>query len=341
MTTYFSITLFSLRFVMPENRINVVNYIDTVSKPSLNSNFKKTIQVLKSIVVLRKWISKNKIGFIHAHYSSSYGLLGGFLNHKTLVSSFWGSDIMDFPKKSIIHQLVIKWILMRSTFLMSTSISMKIELNKYTSKSVFLTPFGVDTDLFIPKTNSKDGDGIIIGTIKSLNSVYGIDKLIHAFDLIVKSKQNSQLHIYGKGDEKRNLKTLAKSLGLEHKVFFKGFVSGDNLVEAYQSLDIFVALSRRESFGVSVLEASSCQIPVVVSNVGGLPEVVENNKTGFIVENGNSDLAAEKIILLSESENLRNEFGTKGREFVIEKYKLEQVQNNMLTIYRAILEKIK
>ena len=208
LTTYFSITLFSLRFVMPENRINVVNYIDTVSKPSLNSNFKKTIQVLKSIVVLRKWISKNKIGFIHAHYSSSYGLLGGFLNHKTLVSSFWGSDIMDFPKKSIIHQLVIKWILMRSTFLMSTSISMKIELNKYTSKSVFLTPFGVDTDLFIPKTNSKDGDGIIIGTIKSLNSVYGIDKLIHAFDLIVKSKQNSQLHIYGKGDEKRNLKTL-------------------------------------------------------------------------------------------------------------------------------------
>ena len=53
--------------------------------------------------------------------------------------------------------------------------------------------------------------------------------------------------------------SIAKSLGLEHKVFFKGFVSGDNLVEAYQSLDIFVALSRRESFGVSVLEASSCQ----------------------------------------------------------------------------------
>jgi glycosyltransferase involved in cell wall biosynthesis len=98
-------------------------------------------------------------------------------------------------------------------------------------------------------------------------------------------------------------------------------------------LDIFVAVSQEESFGVAVLEASACEKPVVVSNVGGLPEVVTDKETGFLVEKNNPAAIAEALEKLLLNPELRTIFGRNGRAKVLKEYQWEDSVRKMLSVY--------
>ena len=101
-------------------------------------------------------------------------------------------------------------------------------------------------------------------------------------------------------------------------------------------LDIYVAVSIKESFGVAVLEASACSKPVVVSNVGGLPEIVEDGITGFIVEKENPEVLAEALEKLILDIDLRIQMGKNGRNKVINEYNWKDSVAAMISIYESI-----
>ena len=110
--------------------------------------------------------------------------------------------------------------------------------------------------------------------------------------------------IIGEGDEKEFLEKQIISLGLKDSVFLLG--QKDDIFRYLNAADIFVLASLWEGFGVAVAEAMACGLPVVATSVGGIPEVVEDGKTGFLVEPKNSELLAEKIeYILNFSEEER------------------------------------
>jgi glycosyltransferase involved in cell wall biosynthesis len=129
-----------------------------------------------------------------------------------------------------------------------------------------------------------------------------------------------------------------KRLGIEDDTIFTGFVQNNEIQKYHNIIDIFIVASLEESFGVAALEASSCGNPVVASNVGGLPEVVDQNKTGFLVEKENPDSIAEAIGKLIESPNLRSDMGKKGRQKVIDEYDWNNSVSKLISIYNSILE---
>ena len=147
----------------------------------------------------------------------------------------------------------------------------------------------------------------------------------------------SELRVYGKGSKETKLKLLANKLGISDKVSFCGFVSGKDLLQAYEQMDVFCALSRQESFGVSVLEASAMNLPVIVSDAGGLPEVVKHNETGFIIDGGEPSAVANSMLTLVEPD-LRIKMGAAGRAFVIENYSFQGNLEQQLVIYQKQLE---
>ena len=102
-------------------------------------------------------------------------------------------------------------------------------------------------------------------------------------------------------------------------------------------LDIYVAVSLQESFGVAVLEASACAKPVIVSNVGGLPEVVDDGKTGIIIEKENPNQLADELIKLITNPVLRIEMGKKGRLKVLNEYNWIESVKQMLSVYQECL----
>lgn len=301
------------------------------------------LQYLFALPRIREVIRTFKPDIVHAHSASSYGLLGALSGFSPFVLSIWGLDIFTFPRKSIIHKNLIRFILGKADYILSTSKVMAAETNLYTNKKIFVTPFGIDLDMFKSEKVERvcKEDDILIGIIKTLEKNYGIDFLIRSFKILKDRNKNLPLRllVVGKGSQEAELKSLAKELNLNGSVIFTGAVEYKDVPKYQNMLDIAVSLSHFEGFGVSTIEASACEKPVVVSNVGGLAEIVENNLSGFIVPPSDPEATAAALEKLALDKNLRLRLGKKGREIVREKYFWDDNVNLMIDIYKMVLSK--
>lgn len=277
---------------------------------------------------------------LHAHYASSYGLLGTLTRFHPFFLSVWGNDIFDFPK-TVLHKILLQYILSKPDKLFSTSNIMAKETSIYTKKKIDIIPFGVDTDIFKPKkvSNLFDEGDLVIGTIKGLEFNYGIEYLIKAF-IILKNKFQDhplKLLIVGGGSLEKKLRGMAKDLIEKGDAIFTGHVAHNQISTYHNMIDIAVFPSVSESFGVSVIEASACGRPVVISDVGGMPEVIENNVTGIKVKSADEYDIAEAIGKLIVDKSLRIKMGEKGRERVIKYFYWQNNVDQMILHYQSFL----
>ena len=213
---------------------------------------------------------------------------------------------------------------------------------RFTKKEIIITPFGVDINQFRPNLNkSKDGK-FIFGTIKSLYPKYGIRYLIEAADILKDKINDFELWIAGKGSEEQYLKDLTKQLHLKDKIKFLGFLPHHKVPEILRKMDVFVVPSiwECESFGVAAVEAAASGLPVIASNLGGLSEVIVQNRTGFLVSPKSPKEIAEKIFFLYQNKKARQEMGKSARQFVIENYVWEDNAKIMLDAYYRFFQSI-
>lgn len=264
---------------------------------------------------------------VNVHYATGYGTLARLARLSApVLLSVWGSDVYDFPRRNKLCARLLRGNLASAARLASTSKAMAVVTRQYAAgRPISITPFGVDTDVFTPSPQSPhcDGSGVMrIGTVKAMYAKYGIDDLIRAFGLIRPGYPQVELHLYGDGPDVPLLKELAGSLGVEDAVIFHGAVAHDLVPEALNRLDIFAALSTldSESFGVAIIEAGACGLPVVVTDVDGPAEVVEDGVTGFIVARSTPEIAAQAFEKLLDEEDLRRTMGRAGREHVEAEY---------------------
>jgi L-malate glycosyltransferase len=312
----------------------------------------KFLRPLDEKIILLKGKVKNKIGYIlnildliktvkiinphivHVHSAGGYGFMGSFIK-KFKILSLYGSDIFISPNKSIINKMILKYQLKKYPLIQSTSQSMSLEAKKYTTSKINIIAFGVDTDLFIYKQNKIIDNTIRIGIVKKLEKIYGIDILINAFKKITNVNNIIELYIVGDGTQKSNLRILASD---NKHIYFKDAIPNKMVPSFLSTLDIFVVPSRSESFGVAAIEASSCSLPVIASNVGGLPEVVINNKTGLLFEKEDIKGLTQKLNILIEDSTLRKSLGFNGRNFIEKTYNWKQSIKEQINIYKKIID---
>lgn len=355
-------------FVSAANSVHTVRWINALSKKgceiilltlknhkNLENSIDKNIKIIYlpitgnlgyylNFLYVNMIIKKMKPDIINVHYASGYGTLGRFIKFEKKLLNVWGSDIYDFPNQSEIKKKILIKNLKAYKFIASTSKCMAKETKKYIeeNKEIFITPFGVDTEKFKSFYKNKENTKITIGVVKTLSENYGIEYLVRAiFDLknLIPEEdfKKIEVNIYGTGDLKENLEKLSKKLEISNKIFFKGYIQNDLVPIVLNEMDIFVVPSINESFGVASLEAMACEIPVIVSDAEGLKEVVENNKTGFVVERKNAKAIAEKIKLLINDKELRKKMGKEGRKRVKEIYDWQKNVDSMLKIYESIV----
>jgi len=219
------------------------------------------------------------------------------------------------------------------------------ETENYTTKKIEVTPFGIDMEKFKPfhVKNLFNENDIIIGTVKTLEKKYGMDYLIKAFKIVSNNHPNLALKllIVGGGSLKNELIQLTNSLKINSRTIFTDNVPFVEVPNYHNMIDIsvFPSIYDSESFGVAVLEASSCENPVIVSNVGGLPEVVKNNLTGLVVPPKNEVELAKAIEKLILDKNLRIQYGKSGRLHVEKLYNWKNNVRQMLSIYSDVIKK--
>ena len=133
---------------------------------------------------------------------------------------------------------------------------------------------------------------------------------------------------------------MAENLGIQNSITFSGKVENDEVVHYLHKMDIFVvpSISKSETFGVAAIEASACGLPVIASNIGGLPEVVIDGKTGFLVAPENIDDLTEKLLILINDKMMRQKMGEEGRNYIEDNYRLEECGLMMESIYNELGE---
>lgn len=298
------------------------------------SLFKSISAHLKAVSYLKHVIKQETPDILHAHYATSYGLIAALSSFTPFFLSVWGSDVYEFPYKSKINRLAVKYILRRANYITSTSMAMALQTSKFTTKKIEVIPFGVNTDHFNDTPEFKDGR-FVIGTVKTLSHNYGIDLLIRSYKLFSDANPgiDSVLEVVGDGPDREKLEILSAQLGIADKVIFRGYIDNHRLPEVYNSFDLAVFLSRRESFGVSAVEAASCGTPVIASATDGFKEVVEDGVTGVIVPLEDYEAAAKVMGELAHDVQRRGEMGRAARERVISMYDWNRNVSEMISLY--------
>lgn len=275
---------------------------------------------------IRNAICDFKPDLVHAHYATSWGFLAAVLIPEDipLILSAWGTDLTEFPYRSFLHRELLRFNLRRADRVLVTSRFLRGELQKVSPESIVeITPFGVDTDFFCPDVQKRSSPQTRLLLAKALLPYYNHHLLLHLLSELKTEGLNVELTLAGEGPLQKELENLANNLQIAEQLRFVGKLESSAVRELLQQTDLVVMPSKVESYGVFALEAQACGIPVVVSNVGGLPEVVVHGHGGFVISLDRPDEMKACIRKLAEDHAFRQQMGKRARDFVERNFSLK------------------
>jgi len=178
-------------------------------------------------------------------------------------------------------------------------------------------------------------DQVAVGMLGRLSAMKGLGNLLGAWRIVKASQANAQLFLAGTGEEEAALREIVQRLELSDSVHFLGFVRKPKALLA--GLDIFVLPSiRDEGCSNAVLEAMSHALPCIVTNCGGLPELIESGRTGRVAPKNHADSLAEALESFITDEALRKSMGTRARAKVESTYSVEAVTAEWLSLFTEL-----
>lgn len=231
-------------------------------------------------------IKKEKIDLLHCQgfLSSLLGFLLSRLTGLPYLVTVQRLERRGNPLKSLVYR--------KAALIIAASTAVKRYFEEIGCQNIEILPNGIDLKRF-KNLEPKPHQGFIVITVARLEKVKGIEYLIKAIDVL--RSNNIELLIIGDGSERKNLENLTRNLVLEKKVRFLGQIPNEKIPEYLVLADCFVLPSLREGFGIAVLEAQAAGLPVIGTKVGGILDLIENGKTGLLVEPGDSQALASAI----------------------------------------------
>ncbi len=301
----------------------------------LNQTFFKTINHYKllikylgfqdSLLFLSHYHEINliKTEHIHAHFANNAALKGMLLS-KFLNVPFsctgHGSELLLYPAPYL-KELILN----AKPFITISNYNKNLLIKKYSLSETDITVnyCGIDTDYFTMKLDSQS-DIFTILSVSALKEIKGIKYLIDACKLLNDNNINFKCNIIGGGPDFEDLSEIINSNNLNEKIFLVGIKTQDEIKEYLQNSDIFVLPSLSEGIPIAVMEAMAMALPVIATNITGLPEIIIDNKNGYLVESSNSQQLAKKIKHLYHHPEIREKFKNNSRKIIEEKFNLKK-----------------
>ncbi len=282
--------------------------------------------ILKVVSKMRKVIKEHHIEFLHTHLFDAD--LCGFLAGKTTGVPIIVSSVPSFTflwkKKHQIRYKILSLFFDRFITISEAIGKFMVKNCKINPKKVtavhsgFLDEFNCQIDKAsvadMRKKYALTENDLVIGIVARLDSRKGYFYLLDAVAKIIKDYPEVKLICAGGGDLQPELGAYSRKLGIDKRVIFTGTV--EDIPSFLGLLDIFTLPSLDEGLGIVILEAMNSGLAVVASNVGGIPEMVDNDETGLLVEPANSDDLARGLITLIKDKDLRVKMGELAKERV-------------------------
>lgn len=265
----------------------------------------------------------------------TYGVMAqrAKLDHMLLVST--GIDVVNGVKSG--QKKLLASVIADASAVCATAANVITRIKEIYKKEqrYFVTPFGVDMELFRPMHIPRP-DAFTFGSLKSLEYYDHVNYVIEAYaKFCEKTGMPSLLRVVGGGPALPELQQLVQKLGVADKVEFLGWVRNADMPGVINTLDVVVQMPDDECLGISAIEAMACEVPVISSDTDGASEYILNGVTGFLVKTGNVERCSSKMLELATDQPLRESMGFHARQDVMEQYSLRDCLEKFETALQA------
>ncbi len=239
-------------------------------------------------------------------------------------------------KLNLIDKIKLFVALKNARYLLPVSQYMEKALKKCARfRDSTVIPIPLEPPNFHIHTKPKSSNKCRIIAITSLRSIKGVDILLQAIALVAKKRRDFLLTIVGQGPQEKEYKTMASELGIDNLVEFTGSIPHDSVIDALYSSNFFVSLSRSETYGVACLEALSCGLPVVATDIPAFRDKI-NKSNGILVPPGNYKKSAAAIETMIKT--LDTYDPQRVSKNILECFGQESIADTLSNIYGQILK---
>ncbi len=320
--------------------------IEAYTFPFETCHYKNPLPFIRTIIFLKNIIKKHRIKLIHSNmfWDNQYGVISaklsriphvlhvrGFVNSQYTWKSFYClGTVVICNSQHTCHQ-----------FICATGFKKRVEV----------VYNGIDVNLFKPDRMKRSAtrknygftdNDFVMGMAGSIIEEKGQFQLLKSIHSILIENRNYKVLIAGnnkigpESDYYERIKAFIANNKLEDQVLLLDFV--EDMPSFYNALDVFLLPSFKEPFGRVLIEAMATKIPIVASNVDGVPEVVGHGKTGYLVDSKDGEGWRQHIKRLVDNEGLRKELGEVGRQRVIDNFTLDHVTSRIVSIYNSLIK---
>ncbi|MBP2078306.1 N-acetyl-alpha-D-glucosaminyl L-malate synthase BshA [Oceanobacillus polygoni] len=292
-------------------------------------------------------IDQQKLDILHVHYAMPHAICAimakDIADHDVkIVTTLHGTDITVLGIDQTFKK-IIKYGIEKSDAVTAVSESLvkqTVEMLDVNKEITTIYNFVNEEDYYkqhVPALRQQYGisnDEKVLIHISNFRKVKRVQDIIYAFKQI-RNEVKSKLLLVGDGPEYADMVQLVDSLGLKEEVRFLG--KQTNIRELLSIADLMLLLSEKESFGLVLLEAMLCGVPSIGTNVGGIPEVIEHDKTGYTVELGDIDAAANHAIEVLTDDQLMQRLSDNAFIQAKDKFASKKIVNHYQQLYDTVL----
>ena len=322
--------------------VSVISYGGEIGKECNRNNIRHYCVNRRNVLVVMEIcniLRKVSPQIVHAHLGKSglYGRIAAYLMRCPIIiytDHAWASKNTDISHlNNYIHIVVYKILSVFTNKIICVSeavyMYLKNEVGINPSKLICILN-GIKID-YCKKVRNKNDTKIHFGIIARLEDEKNHICLFEALQKL--KKENFDLYVVGDGKNMDYYKSYCINHQIDNKTIFTGRLYGNDLVRIYEKIDVLVLPSKRETFGLVLLEAMENYIPCIGSNVGGIPEVIDNGVNGFLFNSGNVEELAEKMMYFVKNMNQIDLMGQKARRIVENKFSIQKTINKIQDLY--------
>ena len=271
-------------------------------------------------------MKRENLSHIHVHSCGDFGLVAAFANR---LAGCRYSLTLHGPLSDYGGQQNIKFRHAAFAIAITTTLkeSIRNALGRDAPSRIGVAPMGVDPLTFFRKVPFKPWNGgrLVLFSCGRLTPIKGYQELIAAVSSLREKGIDAYLSIAGEDDVggsgyHTELTALIGKLGLKNEIDLLGAVSERRVLEELRRAHMFVLASHCEPLGVAIMEALSCGTPVIATNAGGVPEIIDHNQSGYLVAPKSAEAIADAVMALIKDPCLQKRFSDAGRTKIIEKF---------------------
>jgi len=302
-----------------------------------------------NIVRLALIMKRERFHLIHTHgyFAGTFGRLAAFLARVPVIITHVHSTYYNYGKRNLLIERFLSYFTDR-IICVSQAVESFVTVNERirSEKTCLIYNAVVPPDHLLNDHQRKQirtslgfySEAIIIAVVASLTANKGHGILLEAFAQVFRSHPSIRLLIVGDGPLREQLETEVQRQKTAAAIVFTGI--RNDVFELLQASDIFVLPSIiREGLSLALIEAMSVSLPVIGTEIGGIPEVIEDGESGFLVSPGSSEQLAEALKKLVNDQALRTGMGLRGRQMYEEKFTLPRMIRQIETLYDHFLER--